>query len=330
MKYRSAVTFMELITYMLVIGILAAIAIPRYTDYRRATLRNVELANVGAVRAGLKLYFLESVTSGRAPVYPARLDAASNNFVSPANAFFTVLMNPPALINGKWRKLRDDLYGAPSGAFYFYDSAVGTFEGSDVVDDSLLSRIGLRREDITATLIDSLYTNNTIDRRVAPVVGDVALVGGSVVIENYSGSEGRLVGTDTGAQTFSFASNESAPTAQVTGGYGGYFRGGRVTFGYYVINPDGSYGQNQPIFIQPNVTLGQTAATTIPPNANVGFYMLANGNTFYSQTTRNSGNNPDHSRTYTNDTLRKVTVAWEDLPGGGDQDFQDFMVTISY
>jgi type IV pilus assembly protein PilA len=52
-------TLVELLVVLAVLGILAAIAIPQYADYRQKTYDSASLADMQNLRTNLELYFSE-------------------------------------------------------------------------------------------------------------------------------------------------------------------------------------------------------------------------------------------------------------------------------
>ncbi|MFN7169847.1 MAG: prepilin-type N-terminal cleavage/methylation domain-containing protein [Candidatus Omnitrophota bacterium] len=55
-------TLIELVIVIVIIGILAAIAIPRYLDLQREAKRSSCQGTIGAIRAGIQIYFAKNKT----------------------------------------------------------------------------------------------------------------------------------------------------------------------------------------------------------------------------------------------------------------------------
>jgi type IV pilus assembly protein PilA len=85
MKKRGF-TLIELVMVIVIIGILAAIAIPKFIDLRNDAKRAACDSNIGTVRAALASYYAKSAINGTA-AFPSmsgttRTDFATNYFAS--------------------------------------------------------------------------------------------------------------------------------------------------------------------------------------------------------------------------------------------------------
>jgi type II secretory pathway pseudopilin PulG len=318
---RSGFTFLELVIMILIAGILGAIAVPRFISFRKEAELAVEKQQAGVVKVGINSYFIQSVTSGRVPQYPAVLDSASTEFASLQNPFFTSVVQGPGVINSLWRKLAPTVYQGPSGLFYFYYPATGEFSEREVLSAEILSLLKMSAEDITMDLINQLSSGNTIT-----FPDGKKLIGGSAVLTPKSG-EPSLTGTDT--KRTDFAGLSGNINAQITGEYAGY--ASAITFGYYTIDPQTGQKVLHQIFNGPDAT-GASNNFNVNPGQVAGFYFTTpqgSGYTYYSQQSSNP-DNKQHLKVYENPAFRKMTFGLEDLYGGGDGDFQDMIITISY
>ena len=76
MKQEKGFTMIELIMVIVIIGILAAIAIPRFVDLRKNAQQAACDSNVGALRAALSNYYARRAIAGAAS-FPSALNSAS-------------------------------------------------------------------------------------------------------------------------------------------------------------------------------------------------------------------------------------------------------------
>jgi type II secretory pathway pseudopilin PulG len=320
-EQRSAFTFLEIIIILLITGILGAVAIPKFISFREEAELAVEKQQVGSAKVGINSYFIHSVTSGRVPQYPPALDPAASAFASAQNPFFTSVIESPGVINPHWRKLASSIYQGPSGLFYFYYPTNGAFGEREVVSKEILSLLKMTPEDITMDFINKLGLGNTID-----FPDGRKLIGGAAVLTPKS-PEPSLTGVDTKKSNFSGLSGNIQ--AQITGEYAGYATA--INFGYYTIDPSTGQKVLHEIFKGSNVT-GNTKDFNVNSGQVAGFYFTTPqgpGYTYYTQQSSNP-DNKQHLKVYENEGFKKMTFGLEDLYGGGDGDFQDMIITLSY
>jgi prepilin-type N-terminal cleavage/methylation domain-containing protein len=314
-------TMIELVMIVVVLGVIAVIALPKFIDLQMHAKQAADEQIAASVQSGINIYAAQSAVEQRSPMYPELLDTASNTNASPENPIFVNILESGGIINTEWYKLTDSMYRGSAGDIYQYASSSGLFAKAQILSDNILDELEITNFDITPELIDAIENDNT----VAFDDGKI-LIGGSAVLDPSGGGEPTITGDDTNQELFSF---EGSVGLELIGEYAGYAP--HLKFGYYIKDPgtgtktlyqlyDGSDGS------------GTIASFSVNQDDIVGFYLTTPegpGYTYYSETADNP-DGQDHSQVYENEYVEKKTIGWEDLYGGGDQDYQDFIVTISY
>ena len=119
---KSGFTLIELIMVIVVLGILAAVAVPKFFDLSTEAKDSAEKGVVGGVRAGIQTYFAQNKT------FPASLDgvAVSTACASATPCFVTVLGQGG--ITSEWSKDAAGKYLGPNTGLYTYTAATGEFK----------------------------------------------------------------------------------------------------------------------------------------------------------------------------------------------------------
>ena len=123
-NHKQGFTLIELIMVIVVLGILAAVAVPKFIDLSAEAKGSAEKGVVGGIRAGLQTYYTAPATRG---TFPATLDAATNAACATANACFTTVLGQGGTTSD-WTRVSNTSYTGPTGATYTYTPATGSFD----------------------------------------------------------------------------------------------------------------------------------------------------------------------------------------------------------
>ena len=121
-KNSSGFTLIELVMVIVILGILSAVAVPKFTDLTDQAKNAATAGVVGGVRSGIGIWYASNLGSG----FPSTLDGATDGAASQTNAFFDSVLAQGGISDGNWSKSSLS-YVAPNGSTYVYTPSSGEF-----------------------------------------------------------------------------------------------------------------------------------------------------------------------------------------------------------
>ena len=124
---KKGFTLIELVMIIVILGILSAVAIPKFFDIQTKAKESAEKGVLGGVRAGIATYYANKCATATCD-YPDTLDGAASAACSATNVCFDNVLAQGG-ITSDWTKASATTYTGPVGTItYTYDNATGEFK----------------------------------------------------------------------------------------------------------------------------------------------------------------------------------------------------------
>lgn len=128
-RANKGFTLIELVMVIVILGILASVAVPKFTNLSTQAKTAAEQGVVGGVRSGIVLEYATRAALG-SESYPSMLDDETGGQVASAsNPFFDSVLAQGGITDGNWSKPAGEnfQYTGPASNTYLYSPSTGTF-----------------------------------------------------------------------------------------------------------------------------------------------------------------------------------------------------------
>ncbi len=123
---NAGFTLVELVMVIVIMGILAVTAMPKFFNLQNDAKETAEKGVVGAIRSGIYTYF-----ASNKGVWPSTLDSAKKAACSSSNPCFTEVLTQGG-VTSDWTKTGTYTYQGPTGSVYTYTASSGEFTATTV------------------------------------------------------------------------------------------------------------------------------------------------------------------------------------------------------
>ena len=121
-KRERGFTLIELIMVIVLLGLLAVVAIPQFTNLQTQAQTAATQGVVGGVRSGIYTKYAANLAQGVTPAFPATLDGNADGACT--TCFTNVLSQP--INDSTWTKA-GLVYTGPDATAHTYNATAGTF-----------------------------------------------------------------------------------------------------------------------------------------------------------------------------------------------------------
>ena len=128
-RREKGFTLIELIMVIVLLGLLAAVAIPQFTNLSTQANIAAEQGVVGGVRSGIYTWHANALANGLtgAASWPSNAVLCTNGNAAVCTVCFSGVLEQGGLRDTHWNKTSANTWTGPTGTTYTYTTATGTF-----------------------------------------------------------------------------------------------------------------------------------------------------------------------------------------------------------